>query len=182
MNIFPWFSCFNILQHVRKQSSHCSRKRSQNKFPNVGVFSTKSTPAVRTRDYSAFCSTEYHRPTPLVNSAMTSTTSYLQKIVRKSTERLSGIMHRAQRQDCSTAERRLLSAINMESSKTVKFRNTRGFGVRRRRKNKKGACRPSQKAVYQETKTSKKQQSLLKMQAEAKKTEEEGCLYDPGAW
>ena len=36
--------------------------------------------------------------------------------------------------------------------------------------------------VYQETKTSKKQRSLLKMQAEAKKTEEEGRLYDPGAW
>ena len=41
--------------------------------------------------------------------------------------------------------RRLLSAINMESSKTVKFRNTLDFGVRKRRKNKKGAGRPSQK-------------------------------------
>ena len=35
--------------------------------------------------------------------------------------------------------------------------------------------------AYQEMKTSKKQRSLLKMQVEAKKAEEEGRLYDPGA-
>ena len=41
-----------------------------------------------------------------------------------------------------------ISAKNMESSKTVKFRNTRGFGVRKRRINKKGADRRSQKGGY----------------------------------
>ena len=33
-----------------------------------------------------------------------------------------------------------------------------------------------------ETKSNRKRKVLLKMQAEAKKSEEEGHLYDPGAW
>ena len=37
-------------------------------------------------------------------------------------------------------------------------------------------------AVQDETKARKKQRPLVKMQAVAKKYEEEGHLYDPGAW
>ena len=53
---FHPLNLLNVLQRLHKQPSQCSERRSHEKYPATGVVAAKSTPAVRTRDYSAFVS------------------------------------------------------------------------------------------------------------------------------
>ena len=75
-------------------------------------------------------STEYRRPTPLVGAITSSSNTYLQKIMRKSTDRISGIMLRAQRNGSNAAERLVTFWIRTVASVVFFFGH---FPIRSRR-------------------------------------------------